>query len=600
MNTQIIQVPDIGDFENVEVIEVLVQEGDQIQAEDSLITIESDKASMEIPAPLSGVVKKMRVKLGDRVSEGSDILELAVDAASTTTRTNAADTQKPEPTADPSIDDTNTKAKAPTSLQTQTIPNIEADIQADVVVLGSGPGGYTAAFRAADLGKQVVLIEKYDQIGGVCLNVGCIPSKALLHVAEVISESREFSSLGVSFGEPDIDIDKLRAHKNKVVKQLTGGLKQLAKQRKVTIVKGYGRFLDSHHIEAQGEDNSKQIIGFAHCIIAAGSRVTKLPFIPWDDPRVWDSTDALQIPAVPKRLLVIGGGIIGLEMATVYHALGSQITIVELGPGLIPGVDRDMLRSYERTLKKRYEQIYLNTRVSAVTPVDEGLQCTFEAQDKTHTDTFDFVLVAIGRQPNGQLIDAEKAGVSVDAAGFIPVDSQQRTNVDHIFAIGDIVGQPMLAHKATHEGKIAAEVISGEKRHFDARVIPAVAYTDPEVAWCGQTEEQLKQAGIAYERGVFPWVASGRAISMGAQNGMTKVLYDADSKRLLGATIVGKNAGELIAETALAIEMGAEIDDVALTIHPHPTLSETVFFATEVAEGSCTDIYAPKKAKKKS
>jgi len=590
MSVITINVPDIGDFQDVEVIEVLVSNGDEINEEDSLISVESDKASMEIPSPQGGVVKSITVKVGDLVSEGSAILEMEVseNASSSTESVNSDAAAVKTTTSDA------------TATAEQAAPQAasfdgKADIEAEVVVLGSGPGGYTAAFRAADLGKKVVLIEKFDTLGGVCLNVGCIPSKALLHVAEVVSEAKEFAELGVEFNQPKIDTDKLRNHKNKVVGKLTGGLKQLAKQRKVNIVRGYGKFTSPHSIEVESEDGSKQIVAFKNCIIAAGSRVTKLPFIPWKDKRVWDSTDALEVNNIPKRLLVVGGGIIGLEMATVYHALGAQVTVVELGPGLIPGADRDLMRPFERTLKKRYENIYLNTKVTAIEPTDKGLVCSLEGKKAPDTDTFDNVLVAIGRSPNGKLIDADKAGVMVDDYGFIAVDKQQRTNVDHIFAIGDIVGQPMLAHKATHEAKIAAEVIDGHKRFFDARTIPSVAYTEPEVAWCGQTEEQLKADGIDYEKGVFPWAASGRALSVGADIGMTKVLYDKSTHRMLGTGILGKNAGELIAETALAIEMGAEMEDVALTIHPHPTLSETVNFATEVAEGTCTDIYAPKK-----
>jgi dihydrolipoamide dehydrogenase len=468
------------------------------------------------------------------------------------------------------------------------------DIEAEIAVLGSGPGGYTAAFRAADLGKKVVLIERYESIGGVCLNVGCIPSKALLHTAQVMNEAKEFHEIGVAFNNPEIDLDKLRAHKNKVVGRLTGGLKQLAKQRKVEIVHGYGKFTSANTIEVVAADGSKKVVGFENCIIAAGSRVTKLPFIPWSDPRVMDSTDALEIKETPKRLLVVGGGIIGLEMATVYDALGSKVTIVELSPGIIPGADRDVVRPLERRIKKKYENIFLNTKVTAITPTPDGLVCSFEGKDAPAQDTFDRALVSIGRSPNGKLIDAEKAGVVVDERGFINVDKQMRTNVPHIFAIGDIVGQPMLAHKATHEGKVAAEVIAGMKSYFDARTIPAVAYTDPEVAWMGKTEEQCKAEGIAYEKGVFPWAASGRSLSIGRDEGMTKVLFGEDH-RLIGAAITGPNAGELIAEAVLALEMGADAHDIGMTIHPHPTLSETFNFAAEVAEGTCTDIYMPKK-----
>ncbi|MDH5394586.1 MAG: dihydrolipoyl dehydrogenase, partial [Gammaproteobacteria bacterium] len=460
-------------------------------------------------------------------------------------------------------------------------------------VLGSGPGGYTAAFRAADLGLNVILIEKYDSIGGVCLNVGCIPSKALLHTAHIINEAEEFAKHGVTFGKPDIDIDAIRKNKETVIGKLTGGLKGLAKQRKVEIVHGYGKFTSANTIEVE-KDGEKTVIGFNNAIIAAGSRVTKLPFIPWDDPRVMDSTGALELAEVPKRLLVVGGGIIGLEMAMVYDALGSEITVVELGSGLIPGADRDIVRPLERRVKKRYKNIFLDTMVTAVESTDEGMLCTFDGKKAPATDTFDKVLVAIGRSPNGLLIDADKAGVAVDERGFISVDKQQRTNVDHIFAIGDIVGQPMLAHKATHEAKVAAEVISGMKSFFDARTIPSVCYTDPEVSWMGKTEEQCKEEGITYTKGAFPWAASGRSLSIGRDDGLTKVLLD-EEHRIIGAGIVGPNAGELIAEATLALEMGADVEDLALTVHPHPTLSETINFAAEVAEGTCTDIYMPKK-----
>ena len=584
-----IKVPDIGDFADVEVIEILVKPGDSIKEEDSLISVESDKANMEIPAPQSGTVKELLVKIGDKVSQDTPILTLDTSGESTQSRP----VENQEATAAPKAAES---AVAPTSAPVPVAVSFEGkvDVQTEVLVLGSGPGGYTAAFRAADLGKQVVLIERYDSIGGVCLNVGCIPSKALLHTAQVITEAAEFHDIGVSFNSPKIDLDKLRGHKNNVVGKLTGGLKQLAKQRKVKIVHGYGKFTSTHTIEVEASNGDKTIVGFEYCIIAAGSRVSKLPFIPWDDPRVMDSTDALEIEEVPKRLLVVGGGIIGLEMATVYDALGSKVTIVELSPDLITGADRDVVRPLERRIKRRYEKIYLNTKVTAIEPNKKGLLCKFEGKGAPENDTFDRVLVAIGRSPNGQLVDADKAGVAVDEHGFINVDKQMRSNVEHIFAIGDIVGQPMLAHKATHEGKVAAEVISGMKSHFDARTIPSVAYTDPEVAWMGKTEEQCKAEGIAYKKGVFPWAASGRSLSLGRNEGSTKVLFDEES-RIIGAAMTGPNAGELIAEAVLALEMGADMHDIALTIHPHPTLSETFNFATEVAEGTCTDIYAPKK-----
>lgn len=581
-----ILVPDIGDFDEVEVIEVLVKQGDKVQAEDSLITVESDKASMEIPSPASGVIQEVKVSVGDKVKQGSLIALLEETATDQTTTDGNAQTT--------------TENSAATTPQTATLEG-ETNQQATLVVLGSGPGGYTAAFRAADLGVDVILIEKYQNIGGVCLNVGCIPSKALLHTAEIINEASEADHMGVSFAKPTIDIDKVRANKEGIVKKLTGGLKALAKQRKVTIVHGYGKFTSANSIEVTADDGGKTLIGFDHCIIAAGSRVTKLPFIPWDDPRVMDSTDALALDDVPERLLVVGGGIIGLEMATVYDALGSKITVVELGPDLMPGADRDIVRPLERRIKKKYENIFLNTKVTEIKPTKEGLVCTFEGESvgtkrgAPETDTFDRVLVSIGRSPNGKLIDAEKAGVMVNEHGFIEVDKQQRTNIDHIYAIGDVVGQPMLAHKATHEGKTAAENVAGHKAFFDARAIPSVAYTDPEVAWMGKTEEECIAQGIEFEKGAFPWAASGRSLSIGRNEGLTKVLFDKESGQLIGAGIVGTNAGELIAEAVLALEMGADAEDIGLTIHPHPTLSETINFAAEVAEGTCTDIYVPKK-----
>jgi dihydrolipoamide dehydrogenase len=583
-----IKVPNLGDFSAVEVIEILVKPGDTVSAEDSLISVESDKASMEIPSPQAGVVRQLLVALGDKVSAGSPILTLETAAAAPSAAPPGGAAQPGEP---PRLD---RGAPVATPAPAAASYHGKVDIEAEVVVLGSGPGGYTAAFRAADLGKQVVLIERYPTIGGVCLNVGCIPSKALLHTAQVINEAAEFHDIGVGFNTPAIDLDKLRAHKNAVVGKLTGGLTGLARQRKVKVVHGYGRFTSPHTIEVEAADGGRTVIGFQYCIIAVGSRVTKLPFIPWHDPRVMDSTDALEIRQVPRRLLVVGGGIIGLEMATVYDALGAKVTIVELSPGLIPGADRDVVRPLERRIKKRYEAIFTNTRVTAIEPAATGLVCHFEGKGAPASDTFDQVLVAIGRSPNGLSIAADKAGVRVDERGFIAADKQQRTNVPHIFAIGDVIGQPMLAHKATHEGKVAAEVIAGRKSYFDARTIPAVAYTDPEVAWMGKTEDQCKAEGIAYEKGVFPWAASGRSLSLGRDEGMTKVLFDAQH-RIIGAAMVGPNAGELIAEAVLALEMGADVADIALTVHPHPTLSETFNFAAEVAEGSCTDIYSPKR-----
>ncbi len=587
-NTIDINIPDIGDFDEVEIIEVLVKKGDEVQPEDSLITVESDKASMEIPSPAAGTIAEMKVAVGDKVKQGSLIASLTPSTTATAS----------SPTESIKQDEASTTEKpAPVAASSST----EADQHAQLVVLGSGPGGYTAAFRAADLGVEVILIEKYSNIGGVCLNVGCIPSKALLHTAQVINEAEEADHLGVSFSKPKVDINKVRDYKSGIVSKLTGGLKQLAKQRKVTIVHGYGKFTSANSIEVEAEDGSKSTIGFDDCIIAAGSRVTKLPFIPWEDPRVMDSTDALELEEVPKRMLVVGGGIIGLEMATVYDALGADITVVELGTGLMPGADRDIVRPLERRIKKKYENIFLNTKVSEIKPTKDGLVCTFEGdtvgsnKGAPETDTFDRVLVSIGRSPNGKLIDAEKAGVAVNDWGFIDVDKQQRTNIDHIYAIGDVVGQPMLAHKATHEGKTAAENVAGHKAFFDARAIPSVAYTDPEIAWMGKTEDECKAEGIEVTKGAFPWAASGRSLSIGRNEGMTKVLFDKESGQLIGAGIVGTNAGELIAEAVLALEMGADAEDIGLTIHPHPTLSETLNFAAEVAEGTCTDIYAPKK-----
>jgi len=588
----------MGDFEGVEIIEVLVAVGDVVAEEDSLITVETDKATMEIPSSHAGTIKELKVKLGDAISKGDLVVVLESSGAEATAATTPAETAKEETPA-PATESAPAKEKVETaSAPAAASFSGDVDIQAELVVLGSGPGGYTAAFRAADLGKKVLMIEKEEVLGGVCLNVGCIPSKALLHVAEVMTEIPEFEELGVTFNKPKIDTNKLRAHKDGVIGKLTGGLKQMAKQRKVKTVNGYGKFTSANTIEVEAADGTKQTVGFENCIIAAGSSVTKLPFIPWEDERVWDSTDALELHNIPKRLLVVGGGIIGLEMATVYSALGANVTVVELGPGLMPGADRDLIRLFERVLNKRYENIFTNTKVTELKPTKKGIVCKFDGGKKVpEEDTFDNVLVAIGRSPNGKLIDAEKAGVVVNEQGFITVDNQTRTNIDHIFAIGDVVGQPMLAHKATHEAKIAAEVIDGQKRFFDARVIPSVAYTDPEVAWVGKTEDELKAEGVEYEKGAFPWAASGRALSVGATTGMTKVLYDAETHRMIGAGILGKNAGELIAEAALAIEMGATMEDVGLTIHPHPTLSETVNFATEVAEGTCTDIYMPKKKK---
>lgn len=573
-----VKVPDIGDFSDVPVISILVSVGDTVAAEDPLIELESDKATMEVPSPAAGKVVSIAVSEGDNVSEGALILTL-----------EAADGAAPE--AAPA----EAPVAAPQAVAATGTATGQGDVHAEVVVLGSGPGGYTAAFRAADLGKKVVMIERNPTLGGVCLNVGCIPSKALLHVAKVITEAEEMGAHGVSFGKPKIDLDELRAFKDSVVGKLTGGLDGLSKGRKVQIVRGYGRFSGPNMIEVVGDDGMTTV-SFEQCIIAAGSEPVELPFIPHDDDRVIDSTGALELADVPKRMLVLGGGIIGLEMACVYDALGSNITVVELMDQIIPGADKDIVKPLMNRIKGRYENIFLKTKVTAIEPQKKGLKVTFEDdKGESFTDTFDKVLVAVGRKPNGKLIDAEKAGVAVDERGFIAVDNQQRTGVPHIFAIGDLVGQPMLAHKAVHEGKVAAEVAAGHKRFFDAKLIPSVAYTDPEVAWCGLTETEAKAKGIKVEKGVFPWAASGKSLSNGRSEGITKLLFNPEDQRVVGACIVGTNAGDLIAETALAIEMGADAVDLGHTIHPHPTLSETVNFAAEMFEGTITDLIPPKK-----
>jgi dihydrolipoamide dehydrogenase len=571
-----VTVPDIGDFKNVPVIEVHVKAGDTVKAEDPLITLESDKATMDVPSPATGKVAEVKVKVGDRVSQGDLVLQLETGEA------KAAPTA-PAPSA------------APTAPTPKPASAGKADFEAEVLVLGAGPGGYTAAFRAADLGRKVVLVERWPSLGGVCLNVGCIPSKALLHAAKVIAESKEMGHFGVAFGEPQIDIDKLRGWKDGVVKRLTGGLSGLAKARKVTVVQGVGRFTSLNQLEVEQEGGGKKTVAFEQAIIAAGSEPVTLPFIPHDDPRVIDSTGALELGGVPKRLLVVGGGIIGLEMATVYHELGARVTIVELMDQIIPGADKDIVTPLFKRLGKQYEAIHLKAKVTKVEAKPEGLVVSFEGGSAPATDTFDKILVAVGRRPNGKLIGAENAGVIVDERGFVPVDKQMRTNVPHIFAIGDIVGQPMLAHKAVHEGKVAAEAASGQKSFFDAKVIPSVAYTDPEVAWVGLTENEARAKGVKVGKGVFPWAASGRSLSLGRDEGITKVLFDEATHRLVGCGIVGPNAGDLIAEAALAIEMGADAADIGLTIHPHPTLSETVGMAAEMFEGTITDLIPPKK-----
>ncbi len=580
-----VKVPDIGDFKNIPVIEVLVKPGDTVNKEDSLITLESDKATMEVPSPAAGVVKELKIRVSDKVSQGSLILTLeARDAAGA-----------PAPAAKaPSAPPVSTPAAPPAAAPTPPPVGVKGDIHAEVLVLGAGPGGYTAAFRAADLGKQVVLVERYPTLGGVCLNVGCIPSKALLHIAKVLSEAQEVAHAGIEFGKPRISLDQLRAWKAGVVGRLTKGLAGLAKQRKVQVVQGKGQFASPHTLRVETPEGVKTV-SFDHCIIAAGSSVARIPGFPYDDKRIIDSTGALEIPEVPKRLLVIGGGIIGLEMATVYDALGSKITVVELMDSLIPGTDQDVIRPLAKRIEKRYEKILLKTRVTKIEAQKDGLKVTFEGDNAPKPDVFDTVLMAVGRRPNGRDINAQAAGVNVNERGYIPVDKQLRTNVPHIYAIGDICGEPMLAHKATHEGKTAAEVIAGHKASFDARTIPSVAYTDPEVAWMGLTETQCQAQGIEYEKAVFPWAASGRALSMDRDEGMTKLLFDKNTRRLLGAAMSGVNAGELVTETVLALEMGADAADIGLTVHPHPTLSETVFFAAEIAEGSITDLYMPKR-----
>jgi dihydrolipoamide dehydrogenase len=585
-----VKVPDIGDYKNVPVIDVLVKPGDRIEKEASLITLESDKATMDVPAPAEGVVRELKVKLGDKVSQGTLILLL--DSAAAEAKAPAAPAAPParaeapqRPAAAPS---------APPAAGVASPATVKGDLHAGVLVLGSGPGGYTAAFRAADLGKQVVLVERYPVLGGVCLNVGCIPSKALLHAARVVSETEEMSHFGLVFGKPRIELDKLRDWKNSVVEKSIRGLSGLAKQRKVNVVQGVGTFTGPRMLEVKTPEGVKKV-SFDYCIIAAGSQAARIPGFPYDDRRLLDSTSALELQDIPKRLLVIGGGIIGLEMACVYDALGTKVTVVELLDGLIPGVDRDLIRPLQKRIEKRYEGIYLKTKVSRIEAQKDGLKATFEGENAPPAQVYDRILLAVGRRPNGKAIAAEAAGVKVNERGYIPVDRQMRTNVPHIYAIGDIAGEPMLAHKASYEGKLAAEVIAGHKTAFDARTIPSVAYTDPEVAWMGLSETDAKAQGIAVEKGVFPWAASGRARATARDEGMTKLLFDKSTKRLLGAGIVGPNAGELIAETVMALEMGADAQDIALTIHSHPTLSETVMFAAEIAEGTITDLYMPKR-----
>ncbi len=581
-----VNVPDVGDFKDIPVIEVLVKPGDQVQKEDSLLTLESDKATMDVPSPLKGTVKEVHVEMNDRVSEGRLIFSIETENEQLAERSSEIN----QTLSNLSEDDRSTPD---VTISSENVA-ISSDLHAEVVVLGSGPGGYTAAFRAADLGKKVVLIEQHSTLGGVCLNVGCIPSKALLHAAKVIEESKEMGEFGISFGKPKIDLDQLRNWKDGVIGKLTKGLTGLAKQRKVETIQGKGRFIGPNNIEVQTSEGPKRV-SFNTAIIAAGSQVTKIPDIPYEDPRVMDSTDALTLRNIPKSMLVIGGGIIGLEMATVYRALGTKITVVEMADSLIPGADKDIVRPLHKRLQKQCEGIHLKTKVKSLTAEKNGLKAQFEGNDTPKVTCYEKVLVAVGRKPNGKLIGAESAGINVDDSGFIPVNKQMQTSVPHIYAIGDIVGNPMLAHKATHEGKLAAEIISGHKASFDAKTIPSVAYTDPEIAWMGITETEAKAEGIEYEKATFPWAASGRSLAMGRDEGITKLLFDKNTSRLIGAAIVGSNAGELIGETVLALEMGADAQDIGLTIHPHPTLSESVFLAAEIAEGSITDLFMPKK-----
>jgi len=585
-----VKVPDIGDFKDVAVIELLVKPGDSVHLEQSLVTVESDKASMEIPSSAAGVVKELKVKIGDTVNEGSLLLLLEGEAAAAA----LAPTAPAQAAAAP--------AAAPAAAAVPAAPAASyaggADLECDLLVLGAGPGGYSAAFRAADLGLKVVLVERYAALGGVCLNVGCIPSKALLHVAAVMDEVKHFADLGVSFAAPLVDSAKLLAHKNKVVGKLTSGLSAMAKMRKVTVVRGYGSFIDPHHVQveettgsAQDKTGKAQTIRFKQCIIAAGSQAMRLPFLP-DDPRIVDSTGALQLRASPKRMLIVGGGIIGLEMGTVYSTLGARLDVVEMLDGLMQGADRDLVKVWQKMNAPRFDHVMLKTKTVGAEATADGILVRFEGEGAPKDpQLYDLVLQAVGRSPNGRKIGADKAGVAVNERGFIPVDPQMRTNVPHIFAIGDIVGQPMLAHKAVHEAHVAAEVAAGDsKAMFDARVIPSVAYTDPEVAWVGLTEDEAKAKGIELKKGLFPWTASGRAIANGRDEGFTKLLFDAETHRVLGGGIVGTHAGDMIGEVALAIEMGADEVDIGKTIHPHPTLGESIGMAAEVAHGSCTDL----------
>jgi len=600
-NTIEIKVPDIGDYTDVPVIEILVAVGDTVKKDQGLVTLESDKATLEVPSSAAGVVKELKVKLGDTLSEGSVVAILEAEGAAPSAPAAAApakaDAEPPKPPVTPSP----AAPAAPPAPKAAQGTGKTADIECRMVVLGSGPGGYTAAFRAADIGLDTVMIERYASLGGVCLNVGCIPSKALLHAAALIEEASHSADIGVEFAPPKIDLEKLRTFKDsKVVGQFTKGLAGMAKQRKVRVVQGVASFVSPNELEIVGEDGKTQLLRFEQCIIAAGSQAVKLPAFPWDDPRVMDSTDALQLAEVPKQLLVVGGGIIGLEMATVYRALGSQVTVVEFMDQLMPGADKDLVKPLADRLKKQGVSIHLKTKATKVEASKKGISVAFEGATEgqpaeLQTTTYDRVLVAVGRSPNGNKIGADKAGVTVTDRGFIPVDRQMRTNVPHIFAIGDIVGNPMLAHKATHEGKLAAEVAAGEKKEWVARVIPSVAYTDPEIAWVGVTETEAKAKGLKVGVGKFPWVASARAVGIGRGEGFTKLLFDEETHRIIGGGIVGVHAGDLITEISLAIEMGADAADIGHTIHPHPTLSESVGMAAEVFDGTITDLYIPKK-----
>ena len=610
-----IKVPDIGDFKDVAVIEVLVKPGDTVALEQSLVTVESDKASMEIPSSHAGRVKALLVKVGDSVSEGSVILSLETQSSAATSQEAAkpAPVASPPPANDPGVTATTAAPAAPAAPSgAPAAPAFggTADLDCDLLVLGAGPGGYSAAFRGADLGLSVVLVERYASLGGVCLNVGCIPSKALLHVAAVVDEASHFAALGVSFAAPTIDLAKLRAHKNKIVGKLTGGLAQMAKMRKVRVVRGCGGFIDPHHLkveetagEAQAATGKSQVVRFKQAIIAAGSQAVRLPFLP-DDPRIVDSTGALDLQAQPKRMLIVGGGIIGLEMGTVYSTLGARLDVVEMLDGLMPGADRDLVKVWQKMNAKRFDKLMLETRTVGAEATKEGIRVRFEGKGApSEPQLYDMVLQAVGRSPNGKKLGAENAGLAVGEQGFIAVDRQMRTNVPHIFAIGDIAGQPMLAHKAVHEGHVAAEVAAGAvlgddelaASAFDARVIPSVAYTDPEIAWVGLTEDEARAQGIAITKGLFPWAASGRAIANGRDEGFTKLLFDAKTHRIVGGGIVGTHAGDLIGEVALAIEMGCDAVDIGKTIHPHPTLGESIGLAAEVAHGSCTDLPAPRR-----